>query len=53
MAKGTPMPTVVEMRANWDAMKPELIKVLAGQATPTDAAKAMQAAAEAGVKALQ
>ncbi len=53
MAKGTPMPTVVEMRANWDAMKPEQNKVLAGSVTPAEAAKNMQAAALAGVKALQ
>ncbi len=53
MAKGTPMPTVIEMRANWDAMKPEQNKVLAGSVSPADAAKNMQAAAEAGVKALK
>jgi arabinogalactan oligomer/maltooligosaccharide transport system substrate-binding protein len=53
MAKGTPMPTVIEMRANWDAMKPEQNKVLAGSETPAAAAKNMQAAAEAGVKALK
>jgi len=53
MALGTPMPSVVEMRANWDAMKPEQNKVLAGTETPAEAAKNMQAAAEAGVKALQ
>jgi len=50
MVVGTPMPTVLEMRCNWDAMKPELIAVLAGQKTPEDAAKAMQAAAVACVK---
>ena len=53
MSKGTPMPTVIEMRANWDAMKPEQNKVLAGSVSPADAAKNMQAAAEAGVKALK
>lgn len=53
LAVGTPMPTVVEMRANWDAMKPEQNAVLAGSKSPADAAKAMQSAAEAGVKALQ
>mgnify|MGYP000271259925 CR=1 FL=1 len=53
LAVGTPMPTVVEMRANWDAMKPEMNAVLAGTKTPAEAAKAMQSAAEAGVKALQ
>lgn len=53
MAKGTPMPTVIEMRANWDAMKPEQNKVLAGTLGAAEAAKNMQAAAEAGVKALK
>ncbi len=53
MAKGTPMPTVVEMRAIWDAIKPEQNKVLAGSIDAVSAAKNMQAAAEAGIKALQ
>jgi arabinogalactan oligomer/maltooligosaccharide transport system substrate-binding protein len=46
MAKGVPMPSVLEMRCNWDAMKPEMQAVLADQKTPEDAAAAMQAAAE-------
>ncbi|MDP3176372.1 MAG: extracellular solute-binding protein, partial [Spirochaetaceae bacterium] len=29
MTVGVGMPSVIEMRANWDAMKPELIKVMA------------------------
>ena len=49
MAEGVPMPTVLEMRCNWDSMKPELIAVLAGTKTPKDAAAAMQAAATACV----
>jgi arabinogalactan oligomer/maltooligosaccharide transport system substrate-binding protein len=53
MVVGTPMPTVIEMRANWDAMKPEMIAVLSGTETPEDAAARMQAAAENGIKALQ
>ena len=53
MVVGTPMPTVVEMRCNWDAMKPEMQAVLAGAKTPEDAAAAMQAAAEACVKTLK
>lgn len=53
LAVGTPQPTVVEMRANWDAMKPEMNAVLAGTTSPADAAANMQAAAEAGVRALQ
>jgi arabinogalactan oligomer/maltooligosaccharide transport system substrate-binding protein len=53
MVVGTPMPTVLEMRANWDSMKPEMIAVLSGTKTPANAAKAMQAAAEAAIKALK
>ncbi|MGC8838812.1 MAG: extracellular solute-binding protein, partial [Anaerolineae bacterium] len=33
MVVGTPMPTVVEMRCNWDAMKPEMQAVLANSKT--------------------
>jgi arabinogalactan oligomer/maltooligosaccharide transport system substrate-binding protein len=54
MLVGTPMPTVVEMRANWDAMKPEMNKFLAdpkGNAAAT--AKAMQEGAIAALKALK
>jgi arabinogalactan oligomer/maltooligosaccharide transport system substrate-binding protein len=53
MSFGTPMPTVLEMRCNWDAMKPEQIKVLADQETPEDAAAAMQAAADACIVSLE
>jgi arabinogalactan oligomer/maltooligosaccharide transport system substrate-binding protein len=53
LAYGTPMPTVLEMRCNWDSMKPELIAVLSGQKTPAQAAADMQAAAEACVEANQ
>jgi arabinogalactan oligomer / maltooligosaccharide transport system substrate-binding protein len=53
MAHGTPMPIVVEMRCNWDAMKPELNAVLANQKAPEAAAADMQKAAEACVKGLQ
>jgi arabinogalactan oligomer/maltooligosaccharide transport system substrate-binding protein len=53
MVVGTPMPTVVEMRCNWDSMKPEMQAVLAGSKTPEDAAAAMQAAAEACVTTLE
>jgi arabinogalactan oligomer/maltooligosaccharide transport system substrate-binding protein len=53
MSYGTPMPTVTEMRCNWDAMKPEMTLVLAGSETPADAAAAMQAAAEACIAALE
>lgn len=53
MVVGTPMPTVLEMRCNWDAMKPEMQAVLADSKTSEDAASAMQTAAEACIKALE
>lgn len=54
MVVGTPMPTVVEMRAVWDAMKPEMNKLLADpNANAEAAAKAMQEAAVAGISALE
>jgi arabinogalactan oligomer/maltooligosaccharide transport system substrate-binding protein len=53
LATGVPMPTVVEMRANWDAMKPELNAVMAGSETPEEAAANMQTAAEAAIQAMQ
>lgn len=53
MQNGTPMPAVMEMRCNWDGMKPEMNKVLANQLAPEEAVKAMQAAAESCIKGLQ
>ncbi len=53
MVVGTPMPTVLEMRCNWDSMKPEMAAVLAGTKSPADAAAAMQPAAEACIEAQQ
>jgi arabinogalactan oligomer/maltooligosaccharide transport system substrate-binding protein len=53
MVVGTPMPTVLEMRAVWDAMKPEMAAVLAGSKTAEAAAAAMQSAAVAGIKKLE
>ena len=53
MAYGTPMPSVIEMRANWDAMKPEMNAVFAGTKSAADAAKAMQASAVAAIKTMQ
>jgi arabinogalactan oligomer/maltooligosaccharide transport system substrate-binding protein len=50
---GVPMPAALEMRAMWDAMKPEMAAVLADTKTPAEAAEAMQAAAEAGIRALE
>ncbi|MEE8591090.1 MAG: extracellular solute-binding protein [Spirochaetia bacterium] len=52
MVVGTPMPTVLEMRCNWDSMKPEMQAVLSDTKSPAEAAAAMQRAAEACVKTL-
>jgi arabinogalactan oligomer/maltooligosaccharide transport system substrate-binding protein len=49
MLVGIGIPSVVEMGANWDAMKSELVKVMANSVSPAEAAKAMQAAAEARI----
>jgi len=43
---GTPQPVNLEMRCNWDAMKPQMQAVLSGSTSPGDAAKAMQSAAD-------
>ncbi len=53
VAVGTPMPSVIEMRAIWDAMKPEMNAVLFAGKSPREAAQAMQEAAEAGIQNLQ
>jgi arabinogalactan oligomer/maltooligosaccharide transport system substrate-binding protein len=53
MVVGTPMPTVSEMRCNWDAMKPEMQAVLANTKSPEDAAAAMQTAAETCIANLE
>ncbi|MBA4420231.1 MAG: sugar ABC transporter substrate-binding protein [Anaerolinea sp.] len=53
MSYGTPMPIVLEMRCNWDSMKPEMIAVLADQKTAEDAAVKMQEAADACMLTLE
>jgi len=53
LLNGTGMPAATEMRCNWDAMRPNLEQVMAGNMTPEDAAAAMQVAAETCVKDLQ
>lgn len=53
MVVGVPMPTVLEMRCNWDAMKPELQAVLADSKLPAEAATAMQQAAETCIQTLE
>ena len=39
---GTPMPTVPEMRYNWDSMRPKMAEVLSNKNTPAKAAQEMQ-----------
>lgn len=53
LANGTPMPVVLEMRCNWDAMKPEMQAVLADTKDAASAAAAMQAAADVCVQDLE
>lgn len=53
MVVGTPMPTVLEMRCNWDSMKPEMQAVLNNTKTAEAAAAAMQAAAQACIATLE
>lgn len=53
MTKGTPMPIVLQMRCNWDAMKPELNAVMADKKSPEEAAVDMQKAAEACVQTIK
>jgi arabinogalactan oligomer/maltooligosaccharide transport system substrate-binding protein len=53
MAVGTGMPAVLEMRCNWDAMKPELQAVMADSKAPDQAAADMQTAAENCIKTLE
>ncbi|OHD73213.1 MAG: hypothetical protein A2V99_16385 [Spirochaetes bacterium RBG_16_67_19] len=53
MVLGTPMPTVLEMRCNWDSMKPEMQAVLNDTKSPEDAAAAMQSAADACLLTIQ
>lgn len=49
--KGTPMPTVTEMRFVWDAIKPVQQEVLAGSITPEDAPAEIQKRTEEGISA--
>ena len=51
LVAGVPQPSVPEMRAVWDAIKPQFNAVLAGTTTPEDAAAAMQASALAAIEA--
>jgi arabinogalactan oligomer/maltooligosaccharide transport system substrate-binding protein len=53
MSYGTPMPTVLEMRCVWDAIKPELLPTYAGTTTPDVAAANAQAAATTCIAGLE
>ncbi|SEF86951.1 arabinogalactan oligomer / maltooligosaccharide transport system substrate-binding protein [Caloramator fervidus] len=52
MRHGVAMPIRAEMRAVWDAIRPELENVMAGKKTPEVAAKDMQTKAEELAKSL-
>lgn len=47
-----PMPIVPQMRAIWDAMRPELEAVINGLETPEEAAAKMQKSAEEGISTI-
>lgn len=51
--KTVPMYIVPEMRAVWDAMRPNLEAVINGQMTPEEAAAKMQKDAEQGIKTIK
>jgi len=53
MANGQPMPMEVEMRAIWDAMRPQLQAVMANRAQPKDAAAIMQKDAVTKIKEMK
>lgn len=53
MTVGRPVPTVREMRCNWNAMRPEMQAVLAGDKSPKQAAADMQEAAEICIENLE
>jgi arabinogalactan oligomer/maltooligosaccharide transport system substrate-binding protein len=53
MIVGKPEPTVSEMRCNWDAMRPEMQAVLAGNKPPEEAVDDMQQAAETCIEGLE
>jgi arabinogalactan oligomer/maltooligosaccharide transport system substrate-binding protein len=53
MSYGTPMPTNVEMRCVWDAIKPELLPTYNGDETAETAAANAQKAAETCISTLE
>jgi arabinogalactan oligomer/maltooligosaccharide transport system substrate-binding protein len=52
LSYGEKMPVVPELRAIWDAMRPNLEAVLTGSKTPEEAAEAMQKEAESSIRAM-
>ena len=52
LEKGTPMPTVTQMRAIWEAIKPVQQLMFAGKISPEEAPAIMQKRAENWIKAL-
>jgi len=52
LAKSLPMPTITQMRAIWDAIKPVQQEVLSGKTKPEAAGAIMQKKAEQGIKDL-
>jgi arabinogalactan oligomer/maltooligosaccharide transport system substrate-binding protein len=53
MVNAQPMPMAVQMRAVWDAIRPQLQAVMAGQTSPEAAAAVMQRDAEAKIGSLK
>jgi maltose-binding protein MalE len=50
---GQPMPMDVEMRAIWDAMRPQLQGIMAGRSNPKEAARLMQKDAVQKIKEMK
>ncbi len=50
---GQPMPMQIELRAIWDAMRPQLQETMAGRVEPAAAADAMQKSAQAKISEMR
>ena len=53
LERGQPMPMEVEMRAVWDAIRPQLQRVMASRTEPKAAAQAMQRLAETRIREMK
>lgn len=53
LVTGRPMPVAVEMRACWDAMRPNLQDLLSGRKTPEKAAASMQKEVEKKIREMK